>query len=102
MLPSSCIADNQSYALLPPPMNQDPSTFMQSSWSAVPYRTAIGISKDGRIIWSPYSSGSNPYAYCDVDVCNGISVNGFYGYATTFFAPYAVGCFGPGNNPIYS
>ena len=60
---------------------------MQSAWSAIPYRTAIGLAKDGRIIWSPYSSGSNPYSYCDVDVCNGVNVNNFYGYATTFFAP---------------
>jgi hypothetical protein len=102
MLASSCIANNLSYALLPPPMNQDPSTFMQTAWSAIPYRTAIGLAKDGRIIWSPYSSGSTPYAYCDVDVCNGITVNNFYGYASTFFSPYTVGCFGAGSFPSFS
>ncbi|MFN9900945.1 MAG: hypothetical protein ACK55Z_19625 [bacterium] len=56
-------------------MNQDPSDFMKQAWTTIPYRTAIGIAKDGRIIWSPISGGSNPYSYCDVDVCNGISVN---------------------------
>lgn len=29
---------------------------MQSTWLAIPYRTAIGISKDGYPIYSPYYS----------------------------------------------
>ena len=75
---------------------------MQSAWSTILYRTAIGLAKDERIIWSPYSNNSTPYFYCDVDVCNVITVNNFYEYASTFFAPYTLGCFGPGNYPIYS
>lgn len=31
---------------------------MQAAWTAVPYQTGIGISKDGRIIWSPIAGGN--------------------------------------------
>jgi hypothetical protein len=66
---------------------------------SVPYRTAIGISKDGRPIYSPYYGNGKKYNDCDVDVCNGITINGQYSYVATFFHPYVMGCFGKGSNP---
>jgi hypothetical protein len=27
-----------------------------SAWTAIPYRTALGIAKDGNVIYSPYYS----------------------------------------------
>ncbi|MFN7881144.1 MAG: hypothetical protein ACK5NI_01510 [bacterium] len=35
-----------------------------SAWTAVPYRTPIGIAKDGRIIYSPYYSNLKSYSSC--------------------------------------
>jgi len=60
---------------------------MQTAWANFQNPTPIGISKDGRIIWSPMKGGS-PNGYCDVDVCGGIVLNGFYQYASTFFSLY--------------
>jgi len=34
---------------------------------------------------------------CDVDVCNGVTIDGEYSYVSTVFFPYTVGCWGPGN-----
>ena len=75
---------------------------MQAAWAAVPYQTGIGISKDGRIIWSPIAGGNQTFGYCDVDVCNGAFVNGYYSYISTYFSPYIQGCYGPGSNPAFS
>lgn len=60
---------------------------------------AVGIALDGHIIYGPWKDTSNLWGYCDVDVCNGLQVNGAYGYAMTTFHPYTVGCWGPGNQP---
>ena len=66
------------------------------------YRTPIGIAKDGRPIYSPYFNNSfNNYTDCMVDVCNGIFINGFYSYVSTFFHPYIMGCYGVGGNSTY-
>lgn len=80
-------------------MKQDVKTYMQFGWLGMPYRTAIGISKDGRPILSPYQNNGQAYDDCEVDVCNGLMVNGHYMYATTFFHPYIMGCYGKGNSP---
>ena len=69
-------------------------TFSKSTWLNIPYRTAIGIAKDGRPIYSPYYGNGNTYKDCDVDVCNGIMINGQYSYVATFFHPYIMGCYG--------
>lgn len=71
------------------------STYMASSVSKTP--SPIGIALDGHAIYSPWKSTSSQWDQCDVDVCNGLTVNGVYGYATTTFHPYTVGCWGPGN-----
>jgi len=39
------------------------------------------------------------YDACDVDVCNGMMVGDHYSYVSTFFHPYIMGCFGPGDSP---
>lgn len=79
------------------PMNQDVKTLMEDVWKAVPYRTPVGIAKDGRPILSPYKNNGMPYDDCEVDVCNGVEIGGHYMYATTFFHPYIMGCYGKGN-----
>ena len=40
-----------------------------------------------------------PYTSCDVDVCNGIALNGTYAYVATLFHPYIMGCYGQGSAP---
>jgi hypothetical protein len=62
----------------------------------------LGIAKDGHIIWGPYNAEGELWEDCDVDVCNGAIVDGVYGYPSTRFFPYIVGCFGPGNNSTFS
>lgn len=70
-------------------MDQDVKTFMQTVYqSSLSYRSAFGISKDGRPILTPYYSGGTAYDDCSVDVCNGLEINGHYMYVTTFFHPY--------------
>lgn len=71
------------------------------------YRMAIGIAKDGRIIYSPYKN-KKLYESCDVDICNGLIVpptlaneKEVYSYVSTPFHPYLVGCYGYGTNPDY-
>lgn len=57
----------------------------------------FGIAKDGHIIWGPYNEDGEEWADCDVDLCNGRRIDGNYGYMSTSFHPYFVGCWGPGN-----
>lgn len=57
----------------------------------------VGLSKDGRIIWGPYKDDGTLYDACDVDICNGMEIDGRYGYISTMWHPYILGCFGPGN-----
>ena len=62
----------------------------------------VGLAKDGHVIWGPYNINNGkakPWTGCDVDICNGAYVNGNYGYASTLFHPWLVGCWGPGNSP---
>jgi len=42
------------------------------------------------------------YSGCQVDVCNGLKINGVYAYVATLFHPYFMGCYGAGNNPDYN
>lgn len=80
----------------------DVKTYAFNAWSNKKYLTPLGIAKDGRIIWGPYDNNGNKWKACDVDVCNGLKVNGVYGYVATEFHPYFVGCWGPGNYPTVS
>lgn len=72
---------------------------IKEAWKAVPFRTSIGIAKDGRPILSPLRDGGKQYGPCDVDVCNGVNIDGRYMYASTTFHPYIMGCFGRGSAP---
>jgi hypothetical protein len=61
----------------------------------------IGIAKDGRIIYGPYRTDGLLWQPCDVDICNGVKFSRLnYGYVSTMFHPYIVGCWGPGNRPV--
>jgi len=60
----------------------------------------VGVALDGHIIYAPFKSNTQQWDYCDVDVCNGLQVNGVYAYAMTSFHPYTVACWGPGNKSI--
>jgi hypothetical protein len=59
--------------------------------------TPLGIAKDGHIIWGPYDNDGNLFERCDVDVCNGLFLDGYYSYVASTFAHYLPGCFGPGS-----
>lgn len=96
---STCIANKTYYENQTEPINQDIKTLMEFVWLDKPYRSAIGVSKDGRPILSPYYNNGTAYTDCEVDVCNGITINGHYMYATTFFHPYFMGCYGKGSSP---
>jgi hypothetical protein len=75
---------------------------MKESWLERPYREVFGLSFDGRPIYSPYYNDGTAYGDCDVDVCNGMEIDGEYAYVATFFHPYIMGCYGPGNNATFS
>lgn len=60
----------------------------------------VGIAKDGHKIYGPYDANGDLWDACDVDVCNGMTINGEYAYVLTSFFPYTVGCFSTGNQPI--
>ena len=63
------------------------------------FRKAIGLAKDGRPIYGPYYGDLKVNDDCDVDVCNGRFIGNHYSYVSTFFHPYVMGCFGPGDSP---
>ncbi len=62
----------------------------------------IAIGKDGFILYGPYDGNGNLWQPCDVDVCNGLWINGQYAYVSTSFHPYLIGCFGRGSNSSYA
>jgi hypothetical protein len=59
----------------------------------------IGIARDGHKIYGPYDSNGDLWDPCDVDVCNGLTIDGEYAYVLTYFFPYTVGCFSTGYQP---
>ena len=62
----------------------------------------VGVSKDGRPIYSPFYENGKTYSYCDVDVCNGMWIDGQYSYVSTLFHPFIMGCYGPGGNASFA
>jgi hypothetical protein len=64
--------------------------------------TPIGLARDGRVIYGPFKADGTIWQPCDVDVCNGRYFGRQYGYVSTMFHPYFVGCWGPGNFPELS
>jgi hypothetical protein len=59
----------------------------------------VGIARDGHKIYGPYDANGATWNACDVDMCNGLEINGEYAYVMTTFFPYTVGCFAEGNQP---
>jgi hypothetical protein len=64
------------------------------------YRSVLGLAKDGRPVYTPIYSGGSSYDDCDIDVCNGIFLNGHYAYVSTLNHPYIMGCYGPGRDDL--
>ena len=52
---------------------------------------------DGHVIYGPYNANDELWSCDEVDICNGFWLaDDSYGYASTTFYPYLVGCWGPG------
>lgn len=101
-VPSPCMADHTWDDNGVTAQRNDVISSIRSAYELRPYRTLVGISKDGRPIYSPYYSNGRTYSDCDVDICNGKEINGHYAYVSTLFHPYVMGCYGPGSNPSFS
>lgn len=72
---------------------------MMGTWTAAGGRNfggIYGLARDGHVIFGPYNSDGEVWTCDDVDMCNGFFLSdGSYGYASTTFFPYMVGCWGP-------
>ena len=77
--------------------NTDVNAYASSTWNTKKTLTPLGIAKDGHVIYGPYKNSGSMWSACDVDICNGITLNGVYSYVATHFHPYFIGCWGPGN-----
>jgi len=71
----------------------------KGAYQKLPYRSVFGLSKDGRPVYTPFYDNLKLYDHCDVDMCNGKLIDGQYVYVSTFFHPYVMGCYGPGDSP---
>lgn len=98
-VPGTCLVNPQEYEVLDLPQTGNITDLIKEAWLDTPFRTTIGIAKDGRPILSPYRNNGQLYDPCEVDICNGVEVDGHYMYATTTFHPYVMGCYGKGNSP---
>ena len=78
--------------------------YYATNYTATANRTvkAIGLSKDGYLIYGPFKSDGTFWQPCDLDVCNGKIINDNYAYVASVFYPYGVGCWGPANTPALS
>ena len=94
--PTTCLKD-QSYLENSMPNNRDVMESIGNYYSSeLPYRSVLGISKDGRPIYTPLYGNGEAYDDCEVDICNGRMIGGHYAYVSTNFHPYIMGCFGSG------
>ena len=94
---STCIGDPSIN-----PLARDKTDILaktRAAYKAMPYRSVFGLAKDGRPIYTPHFGNGQDYKDCEVDICNGMSIGGHYSYVSTFFHPYVMGCFGPGDSP---
>jgi hypothetical protein len=65
------------------------------------YGGVVGLAKDGHVIYGPYNDYGELWSCDDVDYCNGFFLDDTsYGYASTTFFPYTVGCWGPAENQL--
>lgn len=72
--------------------------FMSTGWSTDDgtYGGGYGLAKDGHVIYGPFNADGETWSCDDIDMCNGFFLaDGSYGYASTSFFPYLVGCWGP-------
>jgi hypothetical protein len=71
--PSTCIADKNIANQKKGPMTDDVKTFITDTYKQKMNRRAVlGISKDGRVIYTPMHNGGEIYNACHLDVCNGV------------------------------
>lgn len=101
-VPSTCAGDKKWEDDTVGINDQDVMKVIRDSWKNKGYRSVFGLSKDGRPIYGPFYDDGKEYDDCDVDVCNGLMIDGEYSYVSTFFHPYVMGCYGPGNNPPFA
>jgi len=81
-----------------PAVDCDADGFFTTGWSTShgTYGGVYGLAKDGHVIYGPYNADGEAWECEDVDLCNGfVLADGSYGYASTTFFPYMVGCWGP-------
>lgn len=76
--------------------------FNEVEWTSTSnYGGIFGIAKDGHLIFGPYNANGELWSCDDVDFCNGFFLTDTsYGYASTSFFPYTVGCWGPANGQL--
>ena len=60
-----------------------------------PELTPVGVSLDGHVIYGPFKNTDKMWKKQHLDHCNGVKVNGSYGYALPAFSPYSLMCWGP-------
>lgn len=77
----------------------DKETYLLKAKSSQKTLTPIGIARDGHKIYGPFDDNGDTWDPCDVDICNGLIIDGEYAYVMTTFFPYTVGCLGDGNIP---
>jgi hypothetical protein len=80
----------------------DKKTYILKAKTSQKTLLPVGIARDGHKIYGPYDSTGATWDACDVDMCNGLYINGEYAYVMTTFFPYSVGCFAVGNQPVLS
>ena len=63
---------------------------------------AVGLARDGHVIYGPYDENGEVWDCDDHDICNGVWFsNDMYGYVVTPTFPYVLGCYGPGEIQYY-
>eukprot|EP00347_Sterkiella_histriomuscorum_P020938 403335876 len=102
---SPCILPNSLQKISAPCDNDCQKQIAAHSISTIPDKLKtifpIGLAKDGRVIYGPYNSDQTLWQPCDVDICNGRTFQqDYYGYVSTMFFPYMIGCWGPGTNVL--
>jgi hypothetical protein len=77
---------------------------MINGWdNKIKYGGVFGIAKDGHVIYGPYNAKGELWSCYDHDSCNGFFLeDGSYGYVSSTFFPYTVGCWGPATKQIYT
>lgn len=93
----ACYADESLQTNFNLVAGHDAVEYVDNAFDSFGHQEPIGIAKDGHIIWGPKNAEGQEWNDCELDICNGLFVDGFYGYAATNYFPYTVGCYGPGN-----